>query len=304
MNVRRTILAATMASALVVGGAAPALAGAQPAATQAVAPSCLAQVPVADSVDAAIHLSLSAWRPVGMRVRAPEPSAEQREALTLVLQELRQSLVLPSTIPLEQHDSSRFHLAGDTARRPQMVHPSLDASFALTLDADGRTVRFVSEERSFSVALDAALVAMLQRAGSTGAFPNLAGALGADSAGLLLETTHEPRANQVSTQLVRLRLPTYTYEPPSVLKGPSPEFPERARREDIVDRVTMQFVVDTLGRVDMSTARRIDANHASRDQAFAGAVHSVLPHYRFRPMLIGGCPTRSRVRLPFVFELR
>jgi hypothetical protein len=51
----------------------------------------------------------------------------------------------------------------------------------------------------------------------------------------------------------------------------------------------VEFVVDTVGLVELSTARVTRSN----DPAFARALLAVLPRYRYDPARLGGIPVRQ-----------
>ena len=59
----------------------------------------------------------------------------------------------------------------------------------------------------------------------------------------------------------------------------------------------MQFVVDTLGRVDMSTFRVLD----SSNELFVRAFVEMLPKWRFYPAEAGGRKVKQLVQLPLKF---
>jgi hypothetical protein len=88
-------------------------------------------------------------------------------------------------------------------------------------------------------------------------------------------------------------------------------YPPRPRSSGLMGNVVMQFVVDTTGRVDLSTARDVfPAGHpplSARDQAaydeFIRAVGVGLEGARYTPARIGGCLVRQMVQQPFSFRL-
>ncbi|HEX3159435.1 MAG TPA: energy transducer TonB, partial [Gemmatimonadaceae bacterium] len=256
-------------------------------------------MPVADSVDTVLHLTLALWRPERERWPAPRPTATERETLTLVLQDLRAGIAMPRALAMLLNSHSRFDSDGDTTRSPRLVHPSLDGRLVFTLHANGRITDLAFEERSISEPLDAALVAMLQRDDPPGVFWNIAHPLAQDSVRLLLTTTHSPGEWEVSTPLMRMRMPRYPATPVRVFKALSPRYPDAGLRAGVVDTVQMRFVVDTLGRVDMATAYVWAAHY----REFVSEVRRVLPRLRFEPMRIAGCPTRQLVQQPFVFSI-
>ena len=92
----------------------------------------------------------------------------------------------------------------------------------------------------------------------------------------------------------------YVDRSPRILGNPiSPEFPTFLRERGINGRVSVQFVVDTLGRAEMRGLRVVEAS----DSLFAQSVRAVLGRYRFSPGEVGGQKVRTLVQLPFDFTL-
>ena len=92
----------------------------------------------------------------------------------------------------------------------------------------------------------------------------------------------------------------YVDRPPRMLGAPpTPVFPTSLRERGVNGRVSVQFVIDTLGRAEMSSLRVVEAT----DPLFAQSVRAVLPRYRFSPGEVGGQKVRTLVQLPFDFTL-
>ena len=92
----------------------------------------------------------------------------------------------------------------------------------------------------------------------------------------------------------------YVDRPPHVIGTPvQPVFPMSLRDRGVAGRVSVQFVIDTLGRAEMSGLRVVEAT----DPLFAQSVRAVLPRYRFSPGEVGGQKVRTLVQLPFEFSL-
>ena len=88
-------------------------------------------------------------------------------------------------------------------------------------------------------------------------------------------------------------------KPPRVLRSENPRFPEALRARGQNGRIVVQFVVDTLGRAEMSEFKVVDAT----DAQLADAVRAVLPRFRFTPGEAAGHKVRTMVALPFDFTL-
>lgn len=92
----------------------------------------------------------------------------------------------------------------------------------------------------------------------------------------------------------------YVDRAPRILGTPiQPLFPASLRERGVKGRVAVQFVIDTLGRAEMSGLRIVEAT----DPLFAQSVRAVLPRYRFSPGEAGGQKVRTLVQLPFDFTL-
>jgi len=84
------------------------------------------------------------------------------------------------------------------------------------------------------------------------------------------------------------------------LPGTAPRYPDMLRQAGVEGDVHVQFVVDTLGRVEPGSVRVLDATH---DQ-FAAAVRTALSsRARFKPAEAGGHRVRQLVEQTFTFRL-
>jgi TonB family protein len=81
--------------------------------------------------------------------------------------------------------------------------------------------------------------------------------------------------------------------------APTPRYPEGLRAADVEGEVTLEFVVDTTGRVEGGSLRVI----SSTAQPFVVSVCDALKATRYHPALVGGRPVRQLVRQQFVFSL-
>ena len=80
----------------------------------------------------------------------------------------------------------------------------------------------------------------------------------------------------------------------------SPRYPDILRSASVEGEVLAQFVVDTTGRVEVSTFKVIRKSH----DLFETAVRSALPQMRFLPAEVGGRKVKQLVQQPFVFALQ
>jgi len=89
-------------------------------------------------------------------------------------------------------------------------------------------------------------------------------------------------------------------KPVLLLPGTSaPAYPEILRSAGLSGTVTLEFVVDTLGRVERGSVRVVGSDH----DLFARSALSAVPGYRFLPAQAGGQRVRQLVRLPFRFSV-
>ncbi len=79
----------------------------------------------------------------------------------------------------------------------------------------------------------------------------------------------------------------------------APVYPESLRAAGLSGNVTLEFVVDTLGRVETGSAHVIEGDHP----LFSASALRALGAYRFLPAEAGGQRVRQLVRLPFRFAV-
>ena len=80
----------------------------------------------------------------------------------------------------------------------------------------------------------------------------------------------------------------------------APRYPDILRSASVEGEVLAQFVVDTLGRVEISTFKVIRKSH----DLFEASVRAALPNMRFMPAEVGGRKVKQLVQQPFVFALQ
>ena len=88
-------------------------------------------------------------------------------------------------------------------------------------------------------------------------------------------------------------------DPPVVLAGRAPEYPEPLRRSGIPGRVLVEVIVDTLGRAEPSSVAIV----ASSNQGFDTPALDYVLHALFRPARVRGRAERVLVRLPIDFAI-
>ena len=88
-------------------------------------------------------------------------------------------------------------------------------------------------------------------------------------------------------------------DPPVVLAGRAPVYPEPLRHAGIPGRVVVAVVVDTLGRAEPSSVAIV----ASSNQGFDPPARDYVLHALFRPARVHGRAVRVLVRLPVDFAI-
>ncbi len=76
-------------------------------------------------------------------------------------------------------------------------------------------------------------------------------------------------------------------------------YPESLRQAGIDGVVLVRFVVDTSGRVDMSSVAVVSSTH----DLFSRAVREALPGFRFKPAESGGRRVAALAEMPFEFRI-
>ena len=87
---------------------------------------------------------------------------------------------------------------------------------------------------------------------------------------------------------------------PDLLAGPPPIYPELLRQAGIQGRVLVQFVVDTMGKAEVSTIRIIQ----TPNPGFNDVVRTSVVRSQFRPGRVRGRAVRVLTELPFDFKIR
>jgi protein TonB len=82
--------------------------------------------------------------------------------------------------------------------------------------------------------------------------------------------------------------------------NPKPEYPSMLQSGHVEGEVLAQFVVDTTGRVDMSSFRAIQATN----ELFVQSVRRALAEWKFRPAEVEGRKVKQLVQMPLTFRVR
>lgn len=124
----------------------------------------------------------------------------------------------------------------------------------------------------------------------------------ADHAGRVLNRAFEPGTGSPVAAPHRLIYEAVERAAVALPGNPTPDYPAALLAAGIEGSVLVELIVDTTGRVEPSSVRIVESDHA----LFESAVRAVLPRMRFAPAEAGGRRVRQWVRQPFEFhrELR
>jgi TonB family protein len=102
---------------------------------------------------------------------------------------------------------------------------------------------------------------------------------------------------------VRARQPYFEFrveKQAQVMPGsPEPHYPDLLKKANMEGEVLAQFVVDTMGRVEVASLKVLKSTHP----LFTKAVKDVLPDMRFAPAQVGGRKVKQMIQEPFTFAL-
>ena len=142
--------------------------------------------------------------------------------------------------------------------------------------------------------------------------PQFMGSRGMGSCGVIVVWSREggrrqkkPKKPVTATQLAEMvaSLKIYTADQVDVAAGsdsisrPQPQYPEALLFTGVPGQVLAEFVVDTLGHVEIDTFGVISSTNAK----FTQAVQRVLPEWAFAPAMLNGKRVRQLVQQPFNF---
>ena len=82
------------------------------------------------------------------------------------------------------------------------------------------------------------------------------------------------------------------FEPASAVFQPAPRYPASMEALSIEGRVTVEFVIDTTGRVQPASIRILESTHA----AFEAAARAAIAGSLFRPARLRAHPVRQLTR--------
>ena len=142
--------------------------------------------------------------------------------------------------------------------------------------------------------------------------PQFMGARGLGSCGVIVVWSREGERRQkkrkkavTATQLAEMVASLKVYTPDQVdvpargdsLSRPQPQYPEALLFSGVPGQVLAEFVVDTLGHVELDTFGVI----SSTNPKFTEAVQRALPDWAYAPAMLQGRRVRQLVQQPFTF---
>jgi hypothetical protein len=142
--------------------------------------------------------------------------------------------------------------------------------------------------------------------------PQFMGSRGLGSCGVIVVWSREGERREkkrkkpvTATELADMVASLKVYTPEQVdvpargdsLSRPQPVYPEQLLFTGVPGQVLAEFVVDTLGHVELDTFGVISTS----DPKFSQAVQRVLPDWAYAPAILNGKPVRQLVQQPFKF---
>lgn len=142
--------------------------------------------------------------------------------------------------------------------------------------------------------------------------PQFMGSRGLGSCGVIVVWSREGERREkkrkkpvTATELAEMVASLKVYTPDQVdvparsdsLSRPQPLYPETLLFSGVPGQVLAEFVVDTLGHVELDTFGVI----SSSDPKFTQAVQRALPDWAYAPAMLKGRPVRQLVQQPFSF---
>jgi TonB family protein len=232
----------------------------------------------------------------------------------LIGQGIHQFLAVPNPMSLHVYDPGTALMHGGK-RDSGVAVLTLRSAYRAMLHRDGHLTQIRAVSGTRDEGFDAAIVHAMEELSTSELLPppsapdvNFRG----DSLDLRILVT--PAAVSVFPQgmrspltagvtpLLLLRLPIrhITQQVRVRANGRGPVYPEDLRRARVEGSTMFEFVVDTSGRVDLSSVAVL----RSTAPQFIGAVVDALPNLRFDPMYVEGCAVPVLVQQPFDFSLR
>ena len=219
-----------------------------------------------------------------------------------LLAAIRQAFALPDRVTLP--------VFGYAYRAPSglLVAPVLSGVVVFTLDPTGALVESHIGTSSLSGAVDSSMLAAVQRAGASHAFPGPphgAGSAGGQSIRYeLLVTTTTPDSIGQAAIVGQIDLPVWPLTHPAGLVPGSylrfgHSYTSPGQRPD---SAMFELVVDEKGKAMMSTVRVVgqtstDAKKPT-DAQFVPRIVQLFSSFQFDPALIGACPVRQLILQP------
>jgi hypothetical protein len=121
---------------------------------------------------------------------------------------------------------------------------------------------------------------------------NAAASVSGDLSDMFASPTEDPYENAFSSVEVESKAER---DPLSA----APIYPGELMKKGVEGYAAMRFVVDSTGRVDMSTVRILEATHME----FVTAVRSAMPGMKFTPARLGDQPVRQLAEQIFAFRI-
>lgn len=271
-------------------------------------PACWATLPVADTVRVLFEVHAEEhriWRTTNL-------AGLSTDYLTSVAAAIAAHMRLPAQI-----ESRAFSIHARNGSVPDVAARVTNAAATYSPLPSGRVTSVQLYGVGASPALERALAQAIIDADSAGGLPPLPpGAHPSDltleisigsrqQSGKSVDTLHLAPVHAGASRPVAVgyaHVERYRLDQIVVAKASTQEvpYPPAARQYRADGGVTLEFIVDETGRIDVDRAILLSADHAD----FAYAVAQALPRMRFQPTSSGTCALPTVVRQSFVFRIR
>jgi TonB family protein len=227
---------------------------------------------------------------------------------------IHQFLSLPDPLPLHVYDQ-RSALSRPDHMETGFATLTLRSAYRAMLHRDGHLTQIRAVSGTRDEAFDAAMVHAIEQLGASELLPQPTppfATFSGDSLDLRIIVTPEavsllprvvsgpPTEGVTPVLLVRLPIRRITQDARAKPNGHGPRYPTDLRNANVEGSTRFEFVVDTSGRVDLTTVAVMSATAPQ----FVKAVWDALPNLQFEPLRVEGCPAPVLLQAPFDFTLQ
>ncbi|HEX5438620.1 MAG TPA: TonB family protein [Gemmatimonadaceae bacterium] len=235
--------------------------------------------------------SLGPWLDTTQKIVAEPAPRDTRETVLDASPRLRESIIIDGHATRSGDFIEVLGAAGGRAQGLG-IHIGGDDILSVTV-----TMLKTADFHAFATALRQAITATREMTPASMASADRAGSVDQDS--IPAPVYGATRALPSSPEKTYYSFQVETQAQP--LEGnPAPAYPAALQAAHTDGQVLAEFVVDTTGRVDMTTFKVTMAT----DERFVEALMQVLPRWRFRPAETAGHRVRQFIQMPLTFTFQ